>query len=736
MTPPTPIANWTALDLSGPWKVIRATDDLLRTGVGLGTDDTDWSTTTIPGHWQTDPEFARDHGPLLYRRRFDLPVDAAAGDTGRLFVVVDGLFYQGDIWLDGAYLGDPEGYFIPHAYDVTALARLDTSHVLSIGLTCAPQRDKRSKRNITGVFQDGDCIDPTFNPGGIWRDVRIERTGPVRIDALRVLCRDANEVSANLRISARLDGDRERSVRILTRRDGTVIDEQERSLARGLNEVNWDVDVDEPDLWWPWSLGEQNLCTITVEVHCDGEVSHSVDRRTGLREVAVQDWIFSVNGERLFLKGADLGPTRADLGSASTADLRRDVELARDAGLDLIRLHGHISRPELYDAADELGMLVWQDFPLQHRYARQVRRQAVRQARAAVSLLGHHPSILTWCAHNEPVPWSPAHETGRSSGDNWSFLARQQLPSWNKSILDLWVKRAFEQADDTRPCIAHSGVLPHLPQLDGTDNHLYLGWYRGSVDDLDELAARLPRLVRFVGEFGAQAVPESADFIDQEHWPDLDWQRLVAHHGFSREIFDLRIPPDQFATFEEWRLASQLYQSEVVKHHVERLRALKYRPTGGFCVFVLADSMPMISCSLLDHRRVPKAAYTTLAEACRPVIVVADPLPPVLQRGSSHDLDIHVISDLRQDLSDAVVTARVTTPAGFRDWKWQGDISADDCTRVGGIDVIVPMSAIHVSAGQASTGQASTDSNSVTVDLTLECGEVVATNRYRSRVAP
>ncbi|MFM7871386.1 MAG: hypothetical protein ACKPBG_06855, partial [Actinomycetota bacterium] len=115
MTPPTPIASWTALDLSGPWKVIRATDDLLRTGVGLGTDDADWSTTTVPGHWQTDPEFARDHGPLLYRRRFDLPVDTAAGDTGRLFVVVDGLFYQGDIWLDGAYLGDPEGYFIPHA---------------------------------------------------------------------------------------------------------------------------------------------------------------------------------------------------------------------------------------------------------------------------------------------------------------------------------------------------------------------------------------------------------------------------------------------------------------------------------------------------------------------------------------------------------------------------------------------------------------------------------------------
>ena len=44
-------------------------------------------------------------------------------------------------------------------------------------------------------------------------------------------------------------------------------------------------------------------------------------------------------------------------------------------------------------------------------------------------------------------------------------------------MLDRSVKRALEQADGTRPVIAHSGVLPHPPQLDGTDSHLYFGWY-------------------------------------------------------------------------------------------------------------------------------------------------------------------------------------------------------------------------------------------------------------------
>src|SRR5213592_4334149 len=91
------------------------------------------------------------------------------------------------------------------------------------------------------------------------------------------------------------------------------------------------------------------------------------------------------------------------LGEATPAELARDVQLALDANLDLLRVHAHVSRPELYAAADHAGLLLWQDFPLQWGYARGVRRQAVRQARAMVDMLGHHPSIANWCAHNEPL---------------------------------------------------------------------------------------------------------------------------------------------------------------------------------------------------------------------------------------------------------------------------------------------------------------------------------------------
>jgi beta-mannosidase len=279
------------------------------------------------------------------------------------------------------------------------------------------------------------------------------------------------------------------------------------------------------------------------------------------------------------------------------------------------------------------------------------------------------------------------------------------------------VKRAFEKADDTRVTIAHSGVLPHLPQLDGTDSHLYFGWYWGDERDLAGFAAAVPRLVRFVSEFGAQAVPESAEFLEPERWPDLDWDRLERHHSLQRRILDERVPPGEHLDVDSWRAATQAYQATLVKHHVEHLRRLKYRPTGGFAVFVLNDAQPGITWSLLDHRRVAKAGYQALTEACRPVIVVADRLPAHVVPGAPLALDVHVVSDLRHDLSGAEVTATLSWPGGGHAWRWRGDIAADSVARVGMVRFVVP----------DARGE-------LALDLALVGGDTAATNRYRARI--
>jgi beta-mannosidase len=638
-------------------------------------------------------------------------------------VTFEGAFYQADAWLDGAYLGDPEGYFFPHTFDITELAGLSYEHVLAVELSCSPERGTTGRRNITGMLQTSEAVDRDWNPGGLWRTVRIHDTGPVRIDRLRVLCRDADETRAHLRLHARLDSLRAGTVRIRTSADGNVVGETEHALAAGGNDIEWSLDIAAPRLWWPHRLGDQPLTDLRVEVVVGGEVSDEASRCTGLREVAFADWIFSINGERLFLKGANLVPPRPGLADATRELVRGDVERAIEAGLDALRVQAHVATDDLYVAADELGLLLLQDFPLQWGYGRHVRREAVRQAREAVFALGHHPSIIEWCAHDEPIADAPQLE-GDSTGKRLRRFVRQQVPTWNKSVLDRWVKRAFEQSDPTRPVVAHSGVLPHLPQLDGTSSHLWLGWHRGEIDELAQRARTLPRLVRFVSEFGAQSVPESAaGYVDTSAWPELDWDHLAAHHGLEVDVMRARHPPAEQPSFAAWRNATQRYQADLLRRYIETLRRLKYRPTGGFCFSWLADAMPMISASVLDHDRRPKAAWTAITEACRPVIVVCDALPATVPRGRRLELDVHVVSDLREALA-ATVAATASWPGGSQRWAFRGEVEADDCVLVGQLGIDVPDVAGQLHVGLALDGR------------TASGEPVTAARRTGARIAP
>jgi len=701
------------MDIGGTWRAAPADDDLRRVFADDGFDDHGWEAIAVPGHWRSNPAFADSDGPLLHRTTFE---HAAPAPSERGWLTFEGTFYQGDVWLDGTYLGDTEGYFLPHTFEVTEQLAARAEHQLAVEVTCTPPSDRTAKRNLTGVFQHWDCLDPEWNPGGIWRPVRLETTGPVRIRTLRVLCREASPARAVVVVRANLESGEARSV-TLRSRVGAVDHELTQTVAAGENHVEWTITVVRPELWWPWSLGEQPMHDVVVEAWVDDRLSHQRALRTGLRRVELDHWICSINGERLFLKGANQGPTRMALAEAGADELARDVALAKGAGLDLLRIHAHITRPELYDAADEAGLLLWQDLPLQWGYARGVRKQAVRQARAAVSVLGHHPSIAIWCGHNEPMAIDIEPGGELTIGLAGAALAAQQLPTWNKSILDRSIKRALQRADGTRPVIAHSGVLPHLPQLEGTDSHLYFGWYWGTERDLPRFAARVPSMVRFVTEFGAQAVPEDAAFCEPERWPDLDWDRLAHRHALQRARFDVYVPPAEHASFDSWRTATQQYQATVIKHHVETLRRLKYQPTGGFAQFCFADGIPAVTWAVLGHDRAPKLGYHALVEACRPVIVVADRLPETISPGMSISLDVHVVSDRRVAVDGATITARLAWSGGERTWRWGGAIPADSCVRIGTIEADAP-----------------DELGPLTLDLTLD-GPELATNRYQTIVA-
>lgn len=684
------------MDLGGTWRIAAATEGRRRTFHEFDFDDSGWATTPVPSHWAQGAagggaDLAGEES-VLYRRRFEGPADAsAAPETGtggtRWWLRIEGLAQQGDIWLDGSYLGHTDGYFVPHELEVTDQIGARSEHLLAIEATCRRFGDPDNRTTLTGALQDPElCGSDDMIVGGLWRPVRLRSSGTVAIRHARAICAEIHtsgdrgrgpgggERTARLALRAVLDVPGGGAVSLRTRVAGTE-HVHDHHAAVGENRVEWTVDVADPPLWWPHSLGDQPLCDLEMEALAGGEVHDRRRFRIGFRSVEMRRWVLHVNGERLFAKGANLLPTKPLLGTASPSEVADDIRAARNAGLDLVRPIAHIAREEFYDTADELGMLVWQDLPVRGVMSRGVVGEARRQAREAVDLLGHRPSVAVWCAHDDPFP-----RTRRPSATPaaWSRLG----PSWNRDVLDRRLGRVLSRCDGSRPVVAHTAVPPHFPSLEGTTSQLWFGLHGGRAADLAPRLARVPTMGQFVSAFGT---PVRAD------------------------------------------------QPEVVKTTVEILRRLKYRPTGGFLLHALADTGAGgrgdgAGFGVLDGLRRPKPGWQALVEACGPVIVTADPLPAWVRGGDRLDLAVHVVNDTRADLGDLRVHARVVGPDGVAvsEQRWEGSAGADGCVLVGYIDADLP---VGIAPGP------------LAVELTLTGGPesdqdpaVAATNRYTTPI--
>ncbi len=705
------------VDLSGEWQATPINPELTRTGADPDLDDSEWERVPVPGHWAQNETFADEEGPLLYRYHFEHP----RPEWGkRLWLKFDGVTAQSDVWLDGSYVGDTRGYFVPHQFDVSDAFDAATEHVLSVEVAAPPPGSSRSKRSITGSLQQGPLA-PPGSPGGIWKPVTVTETGTTAILHSRLLCTRASEDTGEFLIRLVLDTAHAGDLRVHTSVTGpfgqaVAGGSENHTVANGENRLEWTVEIDKPQLWWPAQLGEQPMYEVAVAVcsvsqdGTEGPVSDRVHWRTGIRTVSVNDFTWRVNGKRIFIKGISVGPQSRFLSSLTHERIRDDIVSAKGAGLNLLRVQGHIAPTDFYRQADELGMLVWQDLPLMGGYATTTRTAALELAREVVDLVGHHPSISVWCAHDNPNG-SPVPEPGPASEPTKSLgrrLGRHLLPSWNRSVLDPYLRRELRGADKTRSVIARSGSLPTIANVTSSDAHLWLGWHAGNYEDLAEVIRRWPRLGLFLGGFGSQSAAV-------EEWDEdaPEWETAMAG------AFERYLPRQAYANGPSWAMASRAYQADLIRSQIETVRRLKYRPTGGFCLMALADAEPSGGFGVLDHGRQPKPAYEALTDACDPVVVIGDTPPTMTVPGEAVSLMVHVVSDLPHRLEDVKITAT----ASAQDWEeshtWIGDLPPDTCAHVGTLKFVVPKV-----------------NGPLIIDLALEAGDRAATNRYQTIVIP
>lgn len=476
--------------------------------------DAGWERVTIPHTWNAHDPF--DDVPS-YRRgigwyRTTLPLDEGLRGK-RLFLYFEGVNQVARIYVNGAFAGEHVGGYTAFAVDITEHVRFGDA----------------GRENLIAVQVDNGH-DPFIPPlsvgfalyGGIYRDVWLVATDPVHIDVTdhassgiyvttpRV-SRERAEV--HLRGTVVNDGPTAKRVSVVTTvvdHDGATVARASSALAvpaRGEAAVRQQLPaIARPRLWSP---DDPYLYTVVTEVH-DGDVL--LDR---VRNPLGVRWFrfdpargFFLNGEHLQLRGTNRHQDFAGLGSAlSNRQHVRDLEWIKEMGANFLRLAHYPQDPAVLEAADRLGLLVWEEIPVVnyitpaapfHENARRMLREMIRQHH-------NHPSVVLWGLMNEVFLWSPAGARIREQTDTTYMREVRDFAAMLDSVARAedptrYTAMAIHGSDDY-----DEAGLAGIPQVLGLN--LYGGWYGGVFEDfgktLDRRHARSPEQVLLVSEYGA-----------------------------------------------------------------------------------------------------------------------------------------------------------------------------------------------------------------------------------------
>jgi beta-mannosidase len=654
------------LSLDGAWQLLPI--DEFRQGF-YPLDDEAWLEQELPAHWQQLPLLEHYAGKMVYRKRFQVTrnqfrMASDESDTRnsepvtRFWLRLNGTFYWSQPYFNGVDLGRHEGYFAPQEHEVTRWVADENALVVEV--ECPEEHDKFGKRMITGVFSHWDCLDPATNPGGIWLPVELIATGPTRIKATLLHTEAFGADSAELRyrvsLNAAVAADATLRWTLAPKNFAGEVQviEQRRALAAGAQDLAGVLQVRDPQPWWTHDLGHPNCYTVTLTVTQDGAASDERSFTFGIRHFELRDWIAHLNGRRLFLKGNNYPPTDTRLATVTPERCAEDLRLARECNMNLLRVHAHVAHPALYEAADQAGVLLWQDMPLQWLYRREVLPAASEQARAMVRQLYNHPAVAIWCMHNEPL------YTADTKDDRLSTRGRIYFSvfvwNWNRSVMDKQLQQIAREEDPTRPAVRSSNEYAVPLVRKGTDTHFYFGWYGeiyGSLRGFEAVARRFPDNIRFVTEFGAQSFPNaesSAKFMSADV-EKIDWEHLVARHHFQPKMLDMWTDWRSARSLEQLADISQNYQSQVNRFYIDRLRFHKYRPTGGVVPFMFMDSNPAIQWSVVDYWRVPKRSYAAMRLAFSPQYIFTLLDKDEYAAGAQIGVPIYVVNDQHRAVS-------------------------------------------------------------------------------------
>jgi beta-mannosidase len=665
-----------------------------------GTEVTEPVPATVPGCVHTDllalgliPEPYRDENELklswigrtdwAYETRFDWHDDGAH----RVDLSFAGLDTVATVLVNGVVVGRTENMHRSYRFDVGALL-VEGANALRVEFASAygyteAMRARLGDLPTPSVDENFPFIrkmacnfgwdwGPTLVTAGIWRPVALESWSVARLAEVRPQV-TAQDAAGRVRVEVELERHHDTPLTVTATVCGVTAS---AVIPAGQHRATLESTVADVPLWWPRGYGEQHLYPLTVTLATpDGERLDSWERRVGFRSVRLDTapdahgtpYTLYVNEVPVFVRGFNWIPDDAFVTRVDRDRYALRLAQACAVNANYLRVWGGgiYESDDFYDLADELGLLVGQDFlfacaayPEEEPFTTEV----VAEARDNVVRLAGHPSLVVWTGNNENIwgfhdwGWQPELE-GRTWGAGFYFTLLPEIVAELDPSRPYWPGSPWSGSHDLHPNDPAHGTV-----------HEWEVWNR---IDYSHYRDYVPR---FASEFGYQAPPA---YSTLRRWlsdePLAHDSPGMSHHQKAedgdaklRRGLEEHLPAPR--DFDDWHYLTQLNQARAVTVAVEHYRS--HRPVCmGAIVWQLNDNWPVTSWAAVDGDGRRKPLWYSLRRSFADQLLTIQPRDGQLNMVAINEAATEWSGELsvtRHDLGGERLdahTAEVTVPA-------------------------------------------------------------------------